>query len=69
MRTAVWLLTKSSDTTFFKSFCKSQFPHKYVNFFFILVTVKDKLTDLWGSGILQFVFTNALFEIKEEGAP
>jgi hypothetical protein len=32
-----------------KSFCKSQFPHKFVNLFFILVIVKDKLTDLWGS--------------------
>ena len=32
-----------------KSFCKSQFLHKPVDFFFILVIVKDKLTDLWGS--------------------
>jgi len=32
-----------------KSFCKSQFPHKSVNSFFLLVIVKDKLTDLWGS--------------------
>ena len=30
-------------------FCKSQFLHKSVNLFFILVIVKDKLTDLWGS--------------------
>ena len=28
---------------------KSQFPHKSVNFFCILVLVNDKLTDLWGS--------------------
>ena len=27
----------------------SQFPHKSVNLFFILVVVKDKLIDLWGS--------------------
>jgi hypothetical protein len=31
-----------------KSFCKNQFPHKFVNLFFVLVIVKDKLTDLWG---------------------
>ena len=27
-----------------KSFCKSQFPHKSVNVFFVLVIIKDKLT-------------------------
>ena len=32
-----------------KSFCKSQLPQKIVNLFFILVIVKDKLTDMWGS--------------------
>ena len=32
-----------------KPFCKSQFPHKSINLFSILVIVKDKLTDLWGS--------------------
>ena len=31
------------------SIFKSRFPHKSVNLFFILVIVKDKLTDLWGS--------------------
>ena len=30
-------------------FFKRQFSHKSVNSFFVLVTVKDKLTDLWGS--------------------
>ena len=34
---------------FIKSFCKSQFQHKFVNLFFILVIVKDKLTDLRGN--------------------
>ena len=33
----------------FIKFCKSQFLHKSVNLFFILVIVKDKLTDLWES--------------------
>ena len=32
-----------------KVFWKSQFPHKSVNLLFILVVIKDKLTDLWGS--------------------
>jgi len=35
-----------SQKVFIKSFFKSQFPHKSVNLFFILVTMKDKLTDL-----------------------
>jgi len=34
---------------FLKSFCKSQFPHKFVNYFFTLVIVKDRFADLWGS--------------------
>ena len=37
-----------SHKVFVKLFCKRQFPHKFVNLFFILVIVKDKLTDLWG---------------------
>ena len=32
-----------------KSFNKRQFPHKSVNLFLILVMIKDKSTDLWGS--------------------
>ena len=31
-----------SHKVFLKSFCKSQFPHKSVNLFFILVIVMDK---------------------------
>jgi hypothetical protein len=31
---------------FLKSFCKSRLPNKFVNLFFMLVMVKDKLTDL-----------------------
>ena len=48
----VWFSRASgfnSQTVFVKSFCKSQFPHKSVNLFVILVMIKDKLTDLWGS--------------------
>ena len=38
-----------SQKVFIKSFCKSQFPHKSVNLFFISVMIKDKLTDLCGN--------------------
>ena len=41
-----------SHKLFLKSFCKSQFPHKFVNLFFILDIVMDKLTDLWRSKLL-----------------
>jgi len=37
-----------SHTMFLKSLYKSQFSHKSVNLFFILVIVKDELTVLWG---------------------
>ena len=36
-------------TVFRTSFCKSQFPLKSANLFFILLTMKDKLTDLRGN--------------------
>ena len=32
----------------FKVFCKSKFPHRFVNLIFILVLVMDKLTGLLG---------------------
>ena len=39
-----------ADNLCLESFYKSQFPHKSVNLFIILVIVKDKLTDLWAEG-------------------
>ena len=42
-------LVSNTQKEFIKSFCKSQFPHKSVNLFHILVIMKDKLTNLWGS--------------------
>ena len=30
-------------------FCKSKFLHEFVNVFFIIVIVKDKLTNFWGN--------------------
>ena len=38
-----------SHKVFMMFSCKSQFPHKSVNLLFILVTMKDQLTDLWGN--------------------
>ena len=35
------------------SFCKSQFTHKSVMLFSMLVIVKDKLADLWGRWLVQ----------------
>jgi hypothetical protein len=37
-----------AQDVFNQSFCKSQFSHKFVNLFFILVITQDKLTDLCG---------------------
>ena len=38
-----------SQKVFIKFFCKSQFRHKSVNLFFILVIIKDTSTDLCGN--------------------
>ena len=35
-----------SQKVFIKLFCKSRFPHKFVNLFFMLVKIMDKLLDL-----------------------
>ena len=37
-----------SQKMFIKSFCRSHFPHKSVNLFFISVMMKDELTSLCG---------------------
>ena len=34
---------------FIKSFCRGQFSHKSVNLFFVIVIMKNKLTDLRGN--------------------
>ena len=39
---------------------KSQFPHKFANLLFMSVIVSDKLTDLWGSKLLQNDFKTTL---------
>ena len=57
-----------SHRVFLKLFCKSQFPHKSVNLFFILVIIKDKLTDLCRIWFLQNAFKNTLSETRRLGA-
>ena len=37
-----------SHKVFMKSCCKSQFPHKFVKSFLILVMIKDRLTNFAG---------------------
>ena len=53
-----------SQNCFTMSFGKSQFPHKSVNIFFILVMIKDKLTDLSGNRLLQTDFRITFCEIN-----
>ena len=53
-----------SHQVFRKSFCKSQFPNRFVNLFFILVMIKDKLTDLCGNWLLHNDWINTFCEIK-----
>ena len=49
---------------FEQPFCKSQFPRKSVNLFFMLVMMKDKLTDLCGNRLLQSDYVNTFCEIS-----
>jgi len=61
------LFSKSvSQKVFMKSFFKSQFPHKSVNLFFILVIRKDKLTDLCWNSLLKNDLIKTLCEIEIE---
>ena len=53
-----------SQKVFTKLFCKSRFPHKFVNLFFISATIEDKLTNLCGDWLLQNDFVNILCEIR-----
>ena len=47
-----------------QSFCKSQFPHKFINLFFTLVMMKDKLTDLCRILLLTIDCINTFCEMK-----
>ena len=41
-----------SQKVFIELFCESQFPHKFVNLFFLLVMIKIKWTYLSGNLLL-----------------
>ena len=49
---------------FIKWFRKSQFPHKSVKLFLMLVILKDKLTDLCRNRLLQDNFMNTFCKIR-----
>ena len=38
-----------SQKVFIKSFCKSEFPHKFVNVSFMITDIENTLTDLCGN--------------------
>jgi hypothetical protein len=53
-----------SHKVFLKTFCRSQLPHKPVNLSFTITYIKNQLTNLWGSSVLQNDFKNTLCEIS-----
>ena len=61
-----WRIDLTRLKVFFKSFCKSRFPHKSITIFFILKIVKNKLMELWRSWNLQNDLKNTFCEIKSE---
>ena len=62
-----WRGTFISQNMFIRSFCKSQFPHKSAKISFVLVIIKDMLTDLYGNWLLQNNFVNTVCEIRVRG--
>ena len=58
-----------SPKVFIKLFCKSPFPHKSVNLFYLLVIIKANLTDLCGDRLLQNDVINTLCEIITRSGP
>ena len=46
-----------------KLFCQSRFPHKYVDLFFMLFMMKDKLTIVWRNCLLPNDFINTFCEM------
>ena len=53
-----------SQKVFIKSFCKSQFPHKSINLFFIITNIKNELTGLRGGWLMQNDFINTFSAIN-----
>ena len=53
-----------SQKVFIKLFYKSQFPRKFVNFFFIITNIQDTLTFFCGNCLLPNDFINAFCQIR-----
>ena len=51
-----------SQILFIKLFCRSQFPHKSVNYFFMTVIIKNTLANLCGNRLWKNVAVNAFCE-------
>ena len=50
----------------YKVVLQKSIPHESVNLFFILVIMKDSLTDLWGDGPVQNDFAYTFCEIRSD---
>jgi hypothetical protein len=50
-----------SHEVIINSFCKSKFPHELVNLSLSITIIKNKLTDLWGNGLVQNDFAIFVF--------
>ena len=57
-----------SQKVFVKSFCERQFSQKSVSLFFILVIIKNTLTDFCRNGLAPNDFINTLCETKPVAA-
>ena len=53
-----------SQKVFIKLFCKSRFPYKFVSLLFVLVMVKDMLTNLWVGRLLPNDLRKTLCKIE-----
>ena len=54
----------TSQSVCIKSFCKSQFPHKFFDLFFKSVTKKKELTNLCWNWLLQNGYMNTSLETR-----
>jgi len=53
-----------SHKVFFKSFCRSELPHKSFNVSFYIANMTNTLTNLCGNRLLQNDFENTFCEIR-----
>ena len=60
----LWRAKSYRTQSVFEGVSQKSIPPQICQFFLILVTVKDKLTDLWGNRLLHNFFKNTVREIK-----